>query len=151
MNTQSVFLSVLQPAYNRWLFAASLLSSVAGVIHAYYMPEHFEMWVGYGMFFLIVTVCQVLLPLVLLGFRPVPRIVLWVGILGNAAIIVMWLISRTSGLPYGPMLGEVEEIGVLDLSSKIAEFGVIICLIVLSRMKTDFSANDSFRTRAVSR
>ena len=89
MNTHSVFLSVLQSAYTRWLFTASLLSSVAGVIHAYYMPEHFEMWVGYGMFFLVVTVCQVLLPLVLLTFRPVPRVVLWAGILGNAAIIVM--------------------------------------------------------------
>lgn len=151
MNTQSVFLSVLQSAYNRWLFTASLLSSVAGVIHAYYMPEHFEMWVGYGMFFLVVTVCQVLLPLVLLGFRPVPRIVLWAGILGNAAIIVMWLISRTSGLPYGPMIGEVEGIGVLDLSSKIAEFGVMVCLIVLMRMKADFGANNSLRVQAVPR
>ncbi len=151
MNTQSVFLSVLQSAYNRWLFTASLLSSVAGVIHAYYMPEHFEMWVGYGMFFLVVTVCQVLLPLVLLGFRPVPRIVLWAGILGNAAIIVMWLISRTSGLPYGPMIGEVEEIGVLDLTSKFAELGVVVCLIALSRMKADFGANNGLRAQAASR
>jgi hypothetical protein len=115
------------------------------------MPEHFEMWVGYGMFFLVVTVCQVLLPLVLLGFRPVPRTVLWAGILGNAAIIVMWLISRTSGLPYGPMIGEVEEIGVLDLTSKIAELGVIVCLIALSRMKADFGANNVFHKQAASR
>lgn len=115
------------------------------------MPEHFEMWVGYGMFFLVVTVCQVLLPLVLLGFRPVPRLVLWAGILGNAAIIAMWIVARTSGLPYGPMIGEVEEIGVLDMTSKIAELGVIICLIVLSRMKADFGANNGFRTQAISR
>lgn len=151
MDTQSVFLSVLQSAYNRWLFTASLLSSVAGVIHAYYMPEHFEMWVGYGMFFLVVTVCQVLLPLVLLGFRPVPRIVLWAGILGNTAIIVMWIVSRTSGLPYGPMTGEVEEIGVLDLTSKIAELGVMVCLIVLMRMKADFGANNGLRAQITSR
>ncbi len=150
MNTQSVVLSVLHSVYNRWLFAAAVFSSVAGVIHAYYMPEHFEMWVGYGVFFLIVTVCQVLLSLVLLAFRPVPRIVLWAGILGNAAIIVMWLISRTSGLPYGPMIGEVEEIGVLDLSSKIAELGVIICLIVISRMKADFGANNGLRAQTIS-
>ncbi|CAG0983183.1 hypothetical protein ANAEL_01864 [Anaerolineales bacterium] len=141
MNTQSVFLSKLQSTYNRWLFTASLLSSVAGIIHAYYMPEHFEMWVGYGAFFLVVTACQVMLSLVLLAFRPVPRIVLWAGILGNAAITIMWLISRTSGLPYGPMIGEVEEIGVLDLSSKIAEVGVMVCLIVLLRAKQNFGTS----------
>lgn len=93
------------------------------------------------MFFLVVTVCQVLLSLILLGFRPVPRVVLWAGILGNAAIIAMWIVARTIGLPYGPMIGEVEEIGVLDLTSKIAELGVIICLAVLLRPKTEVSAN----------
>ncbi len=151
MNTQSVFLSKLQSTYNRWLFTASLLSSVAGIIHAYYMPEHFEMWVGYGAFFLVVTACQVMLSLVLLAFRPVPSWVLWAGILGNAAIIIMWLISRTSGLPYGPMIGEVEEIGVLDLTSKFAELGVVVCLIALSRMKADFGANNGLRAQAASR
>ena len=43
MNTQSVVLSAFQPVYNRWLFAAAVFSSVVGIIHAYYMPEHFEM------------------------------------------------------------------------------------------------------------
>lgn len=151
MNTQSVILTVLQSVYNRWLFTASLLSSVAGVIHAYYMPEHFEMWVGYGMFFLVATVCQVLLPLVLLAFRPVPRMVLWAGILGNAAIIAMWIVARTIGLPFGPMTGEVESIGVLDLTSKIAELGVIICLIMLSRIKAEFGANNGLGAQITSR
>ena len=151
MNTQSVFQSAFRSVYNRWLFTAAVFSSVAGIIHAYYMPEHFEMWVGYGAFFLVVTVCQVLLSLVLLAFRPVPRLVIWAGVLGNAAIIAMWIVARTVGLPYGPMIGEVEEIGLLDLTSKIAELAVIICLIVLSRMKMEFGANNGIRTQAISR
>ena len=100
------------------------------------------MWVGYGMFFLVVTVCQVLLPLVLLGFRPVPRIVLWAGIIGNLSVIAMWIVARTMGLPLGPMMGEIESIGVLDLSSKIAEFGVILCMVVLLRIKSVPSATN---------
>ncbi|MBI2757772.1 MAG: hypothetical protein HYX49_03755 [Chloroflexi bacterium] len=132
MNPQSV----LRSTYDRWVFVASGLSATAGIIHAYYMPEHFEMWVGYGVFFLAVTICQVLLALVLLAVRPVSPVVLWAGIIGNVAIIVMWIVARTSGLPYGPMIGEVEEIGVLDLSSKIAEFGVILCMVALLRMKS---------------
>ncbi len=148
MNTQSIF----QPAYNRWLFAAAGLSAVAGIIHAYYMPQHFEAWVGYGVFFLVVTICQVLLSLVLLAFRPVPRVVLWAGILGNAAIVAMWIVARTIGLPLGPMAGEVEFIGVLDTTSKIAELAVIVCMVVLLRMKADLSAKgEVFASRDGSR
>lgn len=139
MNPQSV----LRSTYDRWVFVASGLSATAGIIHAYYMPEHFEMWVGYGVFFLAVTICQVLLALVLLAVRPVSPVVLWAGIIGNVAIIVMWIVARTSGLPYGPMIGEVEEIGVLDLSSKIAEFGVILCMVALLRMKSASYENNN--------
>jgi hypothetical protein len=138
MNIQSVFQSI----YNRWLFTASVLSAASGIIHAYFMPEHFEAWVGYGVFFLVVSVCQVLLALALLAFRPVPRILLWAGILGIAAILAMWLVTRTIGIPLGPEAGEIEEIGVLDLSSKIAELGVIVCLIALSRMKAELNTNN---------
>lgn len=81
--------------YNRWLYIAAVASSTAGIIHAYYMPEHFEMWVGYGIFFLVATVCQVLWALVVLADRPIHRTVLWAGILGNAAIIAMWIVART--------------------------------------------------------
>lgn len=138
MNTQSV----LRSTYDRWVFVASGLSATAGIIHAYYMPEHFEMWVGYGVFFLAVTICQVLLALVLLAVRPVSPVVLWAGIIGNLSIIAMWIVARTVGLPLGPMTGEIEEIGVLDLASKIVEFGVILCMIALLRMKSVSSENN---------
>ena len=138
MNTQSVLRSI----YDRWVFVASGLSATAGIIHAYYMPEHFEMWVGYGLFFLAVTICQALLALVLLAKRPVRREVLWAGIIGNLSVIAMLIVARTMGLPLGPMMGEIESIGVLDLSSKIAEFGVILCMVVLLRMKSVPSATN---------
>jgi hypothetical protein len=131
MNTQSFF----QSAHNRWLFIASLLSAASAIIHAYFMPEHFEAWIGYGLFFLAASVSQVLLALCLLAFRPVPRWVLWAGILGNAAILAMWLLTRTIGVPLGPEAGEIEPIGALDLGSKIAEVGLMVCLVMLLRMR----------------
>lgn len=138
MNTQSV----LRSNYDRWVFVASGLSVTAGIIHAYYMPEHFEMWVGYGVFFLAVTICQVLLALVLLAVRPVHPMVLWAGIMGNISIIAMWIVARTMGLPLGPMMGEIEEIGALDLASKIVEFGVVVCMVTLLRMKSVSNENN---------
>ncbi len=127
MNVRRALASI----HNRRLYAAALASSTAGIIHAYYMPEHFGQWIGYGLFFLAATVCQVLLALVLLADSPLHRQVLWAGILGNAAIIVMWLIARTFGTPVGPMAGEIEKIGVLDSLCNFAEVLVIICLVDL--------------------
>ena len=34
------------------LFMVAALSLVAGLIHLWVMPEHFEEWWGYGVFFL---------------------------------------------------------------------------------------------------
>lgn len=59
------------------------------------------------------------------------------GILGNLAIIAMWMVTRTIGVPLGPMRGEIEEIGALDLASKIAELAVILYLAVALRMQSD--------------
>ena len=124
----------VQSAYSRWLlYTAAGFSALAGIIHAYFMPEHFEEWIGYGLFFMVATVCQVLLALVLLAHTPPRRDVLWAGILGNAAIIGLWIVTRTVGIPVGPMSGEIEMVGVLDLTSKIAEMAVILCLAALLR------------------
>lgn len=141
LKTQISFLSSLSP----WQYVAAVSSAVAGIIHAYYMPEHFEMWVGYGLFFLVATVCQLLLSHILVA-APARREVLWGGILGNAAIIGMWVIARTIGNPLGPMTGEIEEIGLLDTASKIAELTAIVCLAVLLRAKTDVRANGNALT-----
>ncbi|HMN62120.1 MAG TPA: hypothetical protein PJ988_17250, partial [Anaerolinea sp.] len=87
------------------------------------------------------TVCQLLLSHILAATRPVRREVLWAGILGNAAIIALWIVTRTLGIPLGPEAGMVEEIGALDLTSKIAELVVIVCLAVLLREKTELGAH----------
>ncbi|MEW5829060.1 MAG: hypothetical protein AB1846_09245 [Chloroflexota bacterium] len=138
MNIQSVN----QPAYNFWLRVAAWSSMVASIIHAYYIFEHFEVWIVYGAFFLAATVCQFLLASLLYAIRPVHRVVLWAGILGNAAIIALWMVTRTIGIPLGPLAGEVEAMGVLDLLSKIAELVVIVCLVVVLRAKVDATAYD---------
>ena len=130
MKTQSYF----ESAYSRWLlYAAAGCSTLAGIIHAYFMPEHFEEWIGYGLFFMVAAVCQVLLALVLLADVPPRREVLWAGILGNTAILGLWVFTRTIGIPLGPMAGEIEPVGVLDFTYQITEIAVILCLAGLWR------------------
>ena len=88
----------------RTLYAAATLSLMAALVHLWVTPEHFEQWWGYGAFFLVAGAAQVLYtPLVLL--LPT-RIVLLLGIAGNLAIVVLYLLTRTVGIPvFGPEAG----------------------------------------------
>ena len=90
----------------RTLYAAAALSLLAGLIHLWVTPEHFEEWWGYGVFFLVAAAAQILyVPIVLL--LPT-RIILLGGIAGNLAIVVLYLLTRTVGIPlFGPEAGEV--------------------------------------------
>jgi len=115
-----------------WLYAAAGLSVVAGLLHLAVMPEHFEEWLGYGLFFLAVALAQLAYPVPLLR-RPSSRAVLVAGIVGNALIIGLWAVTRTIGVPLGPEAGEVEAVGLVDSVSKLVELGLIGCLLLLLR------------------
>jgi len=115
-----------------WLYAAAGLSVVAGLLHLLVIPEHFEEWLGYGLFFLIVALAQLVYAVLLLR-RPASRALLVAGIVGNALIVGFWTFTRTVGVPLGPAAGEVEAIGVVDTASKLAELALIGCLVLLLR------------------
>jgi uncharacterized protein (DUF305 family) len=109
------------------LYAAAMLSWAAALIHLLAMPKHFEEWWGYGTFFLVTAAFQALYGLFLLR-RPGVSVLL-LGIVANAAIVVLWLVTRTASIPFfGPHAGEVEAVGVLDLAATAAELSLIIVL-----------------------
>lgn len=114
------------------LSVAAVLSLAAAAIHGWVAPEHFAEWWGYGLFFLVATVAQALYAVVLL--RSPTETVLRVGIVGNLAIIVVWVVTRTLGIPlFGPEAGEVEAVGQIDMASKLVEVLLIALLITLLR------------------
>src|SRR5215204_4923555 len=109
------------------LYVVAALSLLAALIHLWVAPEHFEEWWGYGAFFLVAAAAQVLyVPLVLLWPT---RIVLLLGIAGNLAIAVLYLLTRTVGIPlFGPGAGEVEGVGFIDLCATTSEVGIAVAL-----------------------
>jgi hypothetical protein len=111
----------------RVLYAAAALSLLAALIHLWATPEHFEEWWGYGAFFLVAALAQTLYaPLVLV--RPT-RMVLLLGIGGNLAIVALYLLTRTVGIPlFGPEAGEVEGVGLVDLCATASEVGIAAAL-----------------------
>jgi len=99
------------------------LSAGAAAIHFAVVFEHFSQYVLYGVFFLVIAWAQAIWAAVVL-WRP-SRPWLWLGIAGNAIIVVVYFASRTSGLPVGPDKHHPEPFGALDLVSIVLELALI--------------------------
>ncbi|HEX2739528.1 MAG TPA: hypothetical protein VHM69_03715 [Rubrobacter sp.] len=118
---------MIRPARGRAstpLHVVAALSLLAAMIHLWVIPEHFEVWWGYGTFFLVSAIAQGLYaPGMLLWPN---RVILLAGVAGNLVIVILWLVTRTSGIPlFGPHAGESEDVGTLDLVCTLAEVGII--------------------------
>jgi hypothetical protein len=112
------------------LIAAAGLSMEAAILHLVATPEHFRAWWGYGAFFVAMAVGQALYALVIVRTPSQPMLLLGAAV--NAAIIVLYVITRTSGIPLiGPHAGIAEYPGVLDMSATAMEVGLVAVLVTL--------------------
>ena len=110
------------------LYAVAALSLLAGLIHLWVMPEHFQEWWGYGTFFLVAAVAQVLYVPLLLRW-PNRSVLLLLGIVGNSAIVLLYLLTRVVGIPlFGPEAGEVEGVGIIDVCATSSEAAIVVAL-----------------------
>jgi hypothetical protein len=119
------------------LYGAAGLSVAAAFIHGLVTPEHFEEWWGYGTFFLLIFQPWQPDPIrETTGFSA--KYLYWAGIIGNGFLIVLYIITRTLGIPFfGPEAGEVESVTLLSLLSKLTEVVLIVVLGVLVRRSSD--------------
>lgn len=115
-----------------WLVRATVLAVSLGLIHILATPLYFEQWLGYGAFFFAVAVLQVMYSMALAVGKP-NRALFWAGIAGNALVIAMWAYTRTAGIPFGPMAGEVLPVSLLDGVAQILAAIQIVHLAVLLR------------------
>ena len=98
------------------------------------MAAHFREYVLFGLFFALVTPLQVLWAGLAIR-RPWDRRLLAVGAIGSAAIVAVWVVSRTVGLPLGPERLSAEPVGLKDVLASSSEvlLAVIIGLTLLRR------------------
>jgi hypothetical protein len=95
------------------------LSMAAAAIHFAVMGEHFDEYVAFGVFFSVVAWLQALWAV---GVIVLPsRRLLLLGLVGNALVVLVWLSSRTTGLPIGPEAGAPEPAAFVDVLSTILE------------------------------
>jgi hypothetical protein len=113
-------------------WVAALLVFVSSCIHSAEIAPHFEQYWLYGVFFAVTTVAQALWAAVVYRGPPDQRVLL-AGAVGNAALIVLWAISRTVAIPLGPLGDGPEPVGVLDVLSKLDELGAVVLIVMALR------------------
>lgn len=95
------------------LLVAAVCTAGAGVLHARVIAQHLqESWL-FGLFFIVSAVLQLAWAGAIL-WRP-NRLLLTVGLIVNAAIVAIWVLSRTIGLPLGPDLWIREAVAAPEL------------------------------------
>src|SRR4051794_7903345 len=112
----------------RQLLAGMLLG--AAVVHAAVIPEHLEEWSAAGRFFMVLTIAELALALLLLARFRERAVLLAAGAL-SAVPLVAWLWSRTLGLPFGPEPGVAEAVGVPDVLACALEVGAVLAVLAL--------------------
>src|SRR5690242_18864134 len=117
----------------RWLLAGCSLG--AAVVHFGYASAHFDEYWLYGLFFVVVAWLQ-------LGWaagivvRP-SRSLLIAGGLGNAAVVAVWVASRTVGVRIGPDATVKEAVGFPDVLCTVLEAVVAVgALVLLARTRS---------------
>ena len=116
----------------QWVALASVL---AGGIHLAVTPEHLEEWWVFGAFFIVVGCFQLAFAAFVLR-RPTWPVAL-AGIVVNLGVVLVYVMSRTSGLPIHPpeditshvWSHATEGAGPADLAATGAEL-VVVCLLV---------------------
>ncbi len=105
---------------------AAALAVAAGIIHFDVAPEHFGEAFVFGLFMTVAGAAQVAAGLLLL-LRPT-RPIIALTVLGTAAVLAVFAVAYTVGLPFGPDAGEPETLGTAVVLSKLAEVALLLVL-----------------------
>ena len=100
-------------------------SFTAGAVHLAAADAHVAESSMFAAFFLVLGVAQAAWAVLVLGNRQ--RGIMATGAIGSAGVIVVWILSRTTGLPIGPHPGEAEPAGMGDTIASALQFVVLIC------------------------
>ncbi len=122
----------------------AVLSAAAATVHFSVIPSHFrEHWL-FGTFFVLAAAFQA--GWALLAARHGSALLYRLGAAGNAALAATWVVSRTTGLPFGPHAGEPEPLGFGDVLVTVYEVLIVAGALAMIHL-APFSSAAGFRVR----
>jgi len=127
VNDADIAIAVEQPPLGYLL--AGLLAG-AGVIHLVMVPAHIDESWAEGIAFAAVGWAQIAAALALVLGRGSRRLYVAV-ILGSAAVVAVWVWSRSVGLPFGAHAGTAESVGLVDQICAGFELGAILVALAM--------------------
>ncbi len=101
---------------------AALASVGAAAIHFAVVPAHLAAWWVEGVFFAALATFQVLWGLALWRWRRWQLLSL--GALVHLGAVLLWVVTRTAGLPFGPNAGVPEPVGLAGVLTIALELAV---------------------------
>jgi hypothetical protein len=105
-------------------YSIATASAGAAAIHYAVIAEHFEEWWGFGLFFVLSAVAQLAWAVLVVTSRS--RRFIWLGVVGNAAIVVLWVVTRTAGTLLGPEPAMPEAVGLADSVATAFELTIVV-------------------------
>jgi hypothetical protein len=109
----------------------ALASASAALIHVMAASHHFSEWWLFGTGFVVMAVLQLASAITLERTRW--RLALPAAVVVNVPIVVLWVWSRTLGLPFGPEAGEAEAVGIADTLCTLTEIVIVGGALALQR------------------
>jgi hypothetical protein len=112
--------------------SALLLASLAwaaAIMHAAACAQHVAEWPLAAGFFGALAVAQ--LGLGAWVWARADTAALIAGAAGSGAVLALWTVTRTAGLPFGPEAGHPESVGVLDVVAGADELLFAACAVAL--------------------
>jgi hypothetical protein len=117
------------PKGSALIVGVALASAGCAVVHAAAGPAHFREATAFGAFFLAAAALQG--TWALLVIRRVTRALLKIGAFGNTAVLLLWAVTRTVGLPIGPDAWHAEAVAPPDAFASLLEVMVVLGAAVL--------------------
>lgn len=126
--------SIGRQLQNPVLAVTALASTGAAIIHAAIAPEHTNWWASV-VFFTSLAAFQFSWALYVVLRKPAPFVLL-LGTGVSLAAFATWVVSRTTGMPFGPHQGVAEPAARADIIANVLGLVVAIGAVALARRWT---------------
>jgi hypothetical protein len=126
------------------LFVVCGLAWAAGLIHVLAAIQHVDEYLLFAVFFALLAPVQFAWGVAVYR-RPGQRLLL-AGAVGSLAVALLWLVSRTIGLPLGETPWQPEPVGAIDVLATADE--VVLALMVFAELAPRRALVPAYRVAA---